>query len=257
MRPNKAKAKLLADEPIFGFIIQSPMPALVEISAEAGMDYVFIDGEHGAFSDADVEHMCRAAETADITPIMRVPVNRPEVISKALDRGVAGVVVPHINTRADAEAVVRAARYAPEGQRGFAGYSGARWGVGVRETDPFQFANRNILVSCMVEEEEGVRNLKEILSVPGVDAINVGPGDLAQSMGFLGRIDHPKVRETVQYIVRETRAAGKIIGVGAYPNDPAAYRQAMAEGVRFFTMGLGGFLIHTSRGFLQQVRSVR
>lgn len=255
MRTNKTKAKLAQGQPVFGFIFPASMPLLVELSAAVGMDFAMIDCEHGVFSDGDVEHMCRAAELVDVTPIIRVPVNREEIILKYLDRGAAGVIVPHVNTRADAEAAVRAAKYAPMGQRGFSGAAGARWGVGVTDPDPWAFANQHTLVIPMIEEEEGVRNAGEIAAAPGVAVVHIGPGDLAQSMGFIGRADQPQVQEAIRRVVTAVRAAGKAVGQGAMPPDnPDAYRQAAQQGVLFFTVALTGLLSSATRDFLRRAR---
>ncbi|MFN3974698.1 MAG: HpcH/HpaI aldolase family protein [Dehalococcoidia bacterium] len=254
MRPNVTKAKLLRDEAVYGWIIQTPAPNLVELAGLAGLDFVMLDCEHGPISEESLEDMCRAAEVGGVTPLVRVPTNRPETILRALDRGAAGVIVPHIRTPQDAQEAVHSARFAPEGERGFAGYIGARWTVGIQDTNPFAFANQQTLVIGMVEDAEGWRNLDGILAVKGLDGVHVGPGDLSQSLGFIGQTAHPKVQEAIEDIITRTRRAGKIAGLGGIrARDTATLRRAYSLGVRFFTLSFAQMAVEAARDFLAEV----
>lgn len=255
MRPNATKAKLLRDEAVYGWIVQTPSPYIVELGGLAGLDFVMLDCEHGPISEESLEDLCRAAEVVGVTPLVRVPANRPEVILRTLDRGAAGVIVPHIRTPQDAQEAVRSSRFAPEGERGFAGYIGARWTVGVQDPNPFAFANRETLVIGMVEDAEGWHNLDSILAVAGLDAVHVGPGDLSQSLGFIGQPTHPKVQEAIEDIITRTRRAGKIAGLGGIRiRDTATLRRAYSLGVRFFTLSFAQMAVEATRDFLAQMR---
>ncbi|GBD10572.1 5-keto-4-deoxy-D-glucarate aldolase [bacterium HR23] len=258
MRSNATKAKLQRDEAVFGWIIQTPSPHIVELAGLAGLDFVMLDCEHGPISEESLEDLCRSAEVVGVTPLVRVPVNRPEVILRALDRGAAGIIVPHVRTAHDAQEAVRSARFAPQGERGFAGYIGARWTIGVQDPDPFAFANREVLVIGMVEDQEGWRNLGDILAVQGLDAVHVGPGDLSQSLGYIGQPSHPKVQEAVQDIITRTRRAGKVAGLGGIRSrDLDAIRRAYQWGVRFFTLSFAQMAVESAKEFLAQVRTLR
>jgi 4-hydroxy-2-oxoheptanedioate aldolase len=133
-----------------------------------------------------VENLVRAAEVFGITPITRVPNHEDSTILRFLDRGVQGIIVPHVNTRATAEAVARAARYYPEGHRGSGGGRTHDYGVGVSREESTRWVNAQLLVIPMIEEVEAVNNLDTILTVPGVDILHVASGDLGQSMGNPG-----------------------------------------------------------------------
>ena len=250
MRPNKTKAKLMAGQAVIGYILNIPAAALVEVAGQAGLDFVVIDCEHGPMNEQTAEEMVRAAEVVDITPLVRVPANRPEVILRYLDRGAAGVVVPHVNTRGDAERAVAAVKFAPEGARG---YAAGRWTIGT-SGNPFEFANRETLVICMVEEVEGVANLEEILAVPGVDVIHIGAGDLSQTLGVIGQPKHPRVLDLVRQLITRTVAGGKIAGTGGVQvTDYEGVRANIALGARFITVSPSGLLEAATRDFLSRV----
>ena len=190
-------------------------------------------------NEQTAEEMVRAAEVVDITPLVRVPANRPEVILRYLDRGAAGVVVPHVNTRGDAERAVAAVKFAPEGTRG---YAAGRWTIGT-SGNPFEFANRETLVICMVEELEGVTNLEEILAVPGVDVIHIGAGDLSQTLGVIGQPKHPRVLDLVRQLITRTVAGGKVAGTGGVQvTDYDGVRANITLGARFITLSPGSLL---------------
>ena len=123
MRHNTAKAKLKAGQAVSVIAPTYTSAGLVELLGRIGFDVIFIDCEHGPAGWDDVENMVRAAELVNVTPIVRVQDNDPSTITRALDRGAGGVQVPHVNTRAEAEAAVRHAKFAPLGHRGFAGGS--------------------------------------------------------------------------------------------------------------------------------------
>jgi len=215
MRTNKTKAKLKAGEVVIGCAITHPSPYLVELMGALGFDYVFIDCEHGSMGYSEVEDMVRAAELFDMTPIARVPENSPSTILRFLDRGVMGIMVPHISTRAEAEAAVRATKYFPEGER--SSYTGGRTSqFGTRGLTPRQFYehwNRETMVIALVESREGLENIQEIASVPGVDVVNIGSNDLAQSLGLP---DQKVVEDAIHRIIDATIKAGKAVGVGGY-----------------------------------------
>jgi 4-hydroxy-2-oxoheptanedioate aldolase len=162
-----------------GFWLSVPSFVSAEIAARQPVDYVCIDTQHGAIDYPSAASMLQAIELAGGEPIVRVPWNEPGIIGKMLDAGAHGVVVPMVNTREQAEAVVRSARYAPDGSRS--------WGpvmAGMRHADNRTWAADNIAVIPMIETVEAISNLDDILSVPGVDAIYVGPADLSISLGL-------------------------------------------------------------------------
>ena len=167
MQTNNTKAKLAAGEVVFGAIITRYAPDLVEIFGAVGYDFVMIDCEHGPMNLDQVEHMVRAGEAFGITPIARIPNHEESTILRFLDRGLQGIIVPHVNTGEEAAGVAAAARYYPEGHRGMGGGRAHDYGVGVTRDESTTWVNANVLVIPMVEEVTAVQNLDQILAVPG------------------------------------------------------------------------------------------
>ena len=151
----------------------------------------------------EVEHMVRAAEVFGITPITRIPNHEDSTILRFLDRGVQGIIVPHVNTAEAAQAVAGAARYWPDGHRGMAGGRAHDYGVGVSRDESTRWINAELLVIPMIEETEAVDNLDAILTVPGIDVLHVASGDLGQSMGNPGAA---AVRQLMRQVVPRIRA---------------------------------------------------
>jgi 4-hydroxy-2-oxoheptanedioate aldolase len=248
MRHNLAKAKLAAGRPISVIAPGYTSAGLVELLGRMGFDAIFIDCEHGATGWEDVENMVRAAELADATPIVRVQSNDPSTITRALDRGAGGVQVPHINTRAQAEAAVQAAKFAPLGHRG---YAGGRSALGVKSNFTGH-ANDETMVVAMLEEVEALKNLDEILKVEHIDAFFIAPGDLSQSMGYPGQTDHPDVQAAIHDAVRRTRAAGRVSGV--LTTNAASARRFLDLGALFIYVSLANLLQPGARDFLAEFK---
>ena len=248
MRQNTAKAKLRAGQAVSVINPTYTSAGLVELVARLGFDMIFIDTEHGPAGWDDVENMVRAAELAGATPIVRVQANDGPTITRALDRGAGGVQVPHVNTRAEAEAAVRHAKFAPIGHRG---YAGGRAAFGEKPAEFTRRANEETMVVVMLEEVEALEHLDEILAVEHVDVFFVAPGDLAQSMGHPGQMDHPKVQEAIDDAVRRTRAAGRAPGVLATPATVSRY---LDQGALFLYVSLAALLDSGARDFLAKLR---
>lgn len=249
MRHNTAKAKLAAGKPVSVINPTYTSAGLVELLARVGCDVIFIDTEHGPAGWDDVENMVRAAELANATPIVRVQANDASTITRALDRGAGGVQVPHVNTRAEAEAAVRHAKFAPIGHRGFAG---GRSAFGEKMSEYTRRANEETMVVVMLEEVEALDNLDEILKVEHVDVFFVAPGDLAQSMGVPGQMDHPKVQAAIEDAVRRIRAAGRAPGVLV---TPATVRRHLERGALFLYVGLASLLDPGAKEFLAALKT--
>jgi 4-hydroxy-2-oxoheptanedioate aldolase len=253
MRTNLTKAKLAEGKVVFGAIVNRYAPDLVELFGAIGYDFVMIDCEHGPMTLDQVEHMVRAAEVFDITPITRVPNHEESVILGYLDRGVQGIIVPHVNTREMAEAVARAARYYPEGQRGVGGGRAHDYGVGVSRRESTAWINSQLLVIPMVEETEAVDNLDAILTVAGVDILHVASGDLGQSMGNPGA---ENVREMMRQVIPRIRAGGKLVGVGGNsPSDATGVAEFIKLGANFVTISALGLLRLGAEDFRRRVEA--
>jgi 4-hydroxy-2-oxoheptanedioate aldolase len=251
MQTNRTKAKLSEGKVVFGAIISRYAPDLVELFGAIGYDFVMIDCEHGPMDLDQVEHMVRAAEVFGITPITRVPDHADATILRFLDRGVQGVIVPHVNTREEAEAVAKAARYYPEGHRGMGSGRAHDYGIGVSRDESTRWINAQTLVIPMVEEVEAVKNLDAILTVPGVDVLHVAASDLGQSMGNPGAAE---VRRLMGQVITRIRAAGRLVGVGGNsPSDAAGVAEFIKLGANFVTISSLGLLRLGAEDFRKKV----
>jgi 4-hydroxy-2-oxoheptanedioate aldolase len=251
VRTNYTREKLEAGKVVFGAIVSECAPGMVELLGKIGYDFVFIDCEHGAIDLSQVEHLVRAAELFDITPIVRVPDHAPSTLLRYLDRGAQGLIVPHVNTQADAIGVARASRYYPEGNRGAAGGRPHDYNVGVSREQSAAWLNRNLLVIPMVEEVEAIENLDAILAVEGIDVLHVASGDLSQSMGYPPA---EEVRGVMQDVVGRIRAAGKHAGVGGNSaTDPEGVAELVRAGANFVTIQSTGLLRLGAESFRREV----
>ena len=251
MRTNTTKAKLAEGQTVFGAIISRFAPDLVEIFGAIGYDFVMIDCEHGPMDLDQVEHMVRAAEVFGITPIARIPDHSDSTILRFLDRGVQGIIVPHVITKLETLAVCKAARYHPEGARGVGTGRAHDYGVSVTREESTSWINSQILVIPMVEDTKAVQNLGAILSVPGVDVVHIASGDLGQSMGNPGR---DQVRKLMREVIPRIKAGGKYVGVGGNaPSDAAGVAEFIKLGASFVTISAWGLLRLGAEDFRQRV----
>ena len=237
MRTNRLKERLAAGETAIGPLLSFNSPELVEFCGLAGFDFVLIDAEHNLVGPENCQQLVRAAEVAEITPLVRVPKNDQVTILGYLETGVAGVMVPHVRTVEDAAAAVRAVKYPPEGGRSAAGSSRpAGYGLVQSAADYFRAANAQTMVIPLVEEVEGFRNLEAIGRTPGVDLLFLGDGDLAMDLGYPGERYHPAVRAVVEDAVRRGREAGLTLGGPATTGEAAA--RLRGDGFRFVLVPL-------------------
>ncbi len=255
VRVNKTKAKLLQGQVVLGAGISFYAPILVELYGALGFDWVWIDCEHGSSNDSETENMVRAAELYDITPIVRVPNAQPSTVLRFLDRGVQGIMVPHISNRQQAEAVVHAAKYYPTGERSSAtGGRTNRLGSGLAPKEYYETANRETLILTLSETAEAVENARAIAAVPGIDGVVVGSSDLTQAMGMPG----PSIVDAaIDKIIQETRAEGKAVGVGGAGmtvNNIARFQDFANRGVQILLANTEDFIRQSGGGFLKALR---
>ncbi|MDQ6670194.1 MAG: aldolase/citrate lyase family protein [Chloroflexota bacterium] len=248
MRTNTLKQKLAAGRAATVVAPFASSAGLVELLGYLGFDGVFLDCEHGPAGWEDVEHMTRAAELAGYSSVMRVDRNDAATITRALDRGVGGVQIPHVNTAAEAQAAVHHAKYAPLGHRGWSGWRSA---LGESAAEYSGRANAETLVAVMLEEVEALHNLDEILRIDNIDVFFVAPGDLAQSMGLQGQVDHPQVSAAIEDALRRVRAAGRTSGT---LTTPALLDHHLELGVLFLYIGLTSLLSPAATDFVKRVQ---
>jgi len=207
-KENFLKQKLSSGLFALGTFSIIPSSSVINIIGCAGFD--------GPVSMQSAEDLVRAAEVEKVSPIIRVSENNPALILRALDIGAHGVQVPSISTAADARKVVRAAKYAPLGERGLSPLTRAGAYCLKKARTYTAEANKNTLVILNVEGVEGVANLDEILKVEGVDVVFIGPYDLSQSVGKPGMTDDPVVVDAIRTCAKKIKAAGRIAGCIAF-----------------------------------------
>lgn len=207
---NRVKAAMREGRMAYGYNLAFPAPWVVDILGKQRFDFVWLDGEHGPFGLEQLEHLCRAAEAAGVTPIARVPDIKASTILRFLDRGIQGVLGPHIASAADAEELVRSCYFGPLGDRSFGGNRGTDYNQGIADKAAYyRTANDNMLVGALLEDASVVDNLDAILAVDGIDYFGIGPNDFAQSLGYPGEPDHPQVRKVMGELAARIRGAGK------------------------------------------------
>jgi 4-hydroxy-2-oxoheptanedioate aldolase len=209
-----------------------PSSIAAENMAQANWDSLTVDLQHGHVDYQTAVTMLQAISTTPTTPFARVPWMEPGIIMKLLDAGAYGIVCPMINTRADCEAFVGACRYAPAGYRSF-GPVRATWYGGA---DYFKYANDTIIAMAMIETKQAMDNLDDILSVPGLDALYIGPNDLAISLGYApsGVPTDPVVLDAIKTIAAGGKRHGIISGI--HCGSTAMAKQMIAWGFQFVTL---------------------
>ncbi len=227
---NPFKEKLGRDEVVVVLNPDHPSPSLTEFVAGLGFDGVFIDCEHGMATIERVQEMCRAARAVGVQSIVRPESDAPFLITRYLDAGAGGVMVPHIDTAAAARQVVETVRYAR----------------------PKDAADK--VVIAMVESLTAIDNLAELLAVEGVDVFFIGPSDLSHSMGLAGQMHHPDVKAKVKAAAARIRAAGKVPGTLVVDETAAEF---VAAGCRYLYEHANNFLVAGARDFGRRLNGSR
>jgi 4-hydroxy-2-oxoheptanedioate aldolase len=244
-RANLLRRKLGEGRTCVGPIFQEFWsPELFEFVGMTGVDFVILDGEHAGVDPQAARPLARAAQGVGITALARVPSNEPSLILRYLDAGVEGLVLPHCNTAADAEAFVAACKYPPRGIRGAASTSrAAGYGFTQMPREHLEQSDREGLCLGLIEEPQAVANLPAILKVDGFDGCFVGAGDMSLLLGreyYGGAGMHPEVKKLVDRAVDLTLQAGKLVMI---PVTTGADARAWSErGVRLITMNIGPLL---------------
>lgn len=241
---GQLRRRLAAGHSTAGPFLKIPAAAVTEAFGVAGFDFVIIDLEHGPFSIESAETLTRAARLAGISPVVRVGHNESSQISRALDMGVDGLIVPHVSTREAALAAVRAARFHPVGERGMDVFArAASWGA-VEKAGYLQSANENTLVCLMVEGREGLSNLEAIASVPGFDVIFIGPYDLSQSLGIPGEVRSTQVDTAIRGALDVARTHG--LALGLYVDNAETAQYYLDLGVQFIALSVDVSILTTA-----------
>jgi 4-hydroxy-2-oxoheptanedioate aldolase len=254
MRENTSLAAWRADKQTIGCWLSLANAYSAEAIARMGFDWVCVDMQHGLIDYQDLTYMLPAISTADVTPLVRVPWNEPYEIMKALDAGAYGVIVPMINSREEAERAVMACRYPPDGNRSFGPIRAAMYGGRGYAKE----ANSQLACIAMIETLDGINNLEEILTTPGLNGIYIGPSDLALALGMppTGDNDEPLHVATVQKILDGCKAHG--VAAGIHTSSLEYTQRYLKAGFNFVTLGTdSGFMLRAAGQDLAAARGTQ
>lgn len=245
------RKRLKNGELLLGTILSLNSPDVAEILSAIGFDWLFIDAEH---STLDPHHLGAIFQaTGDSIPcVVRIPLLDEIVVKKTLDAGAAGLLVPQVNTAAQAEQLVKWGRYYPNGSRGL-GFGRAQ-GYGLKVSEYLETANERILLSVQAESAEAVKNIESIVQVQGLDAVLVGPYDLSASMGLPGQIEHPDVKAAIQHVADVCKQAEMPVGI--FGMTAEAVLPYIEQGFRFIVAGVDTIMLgNAARRLLGQLRN--
>lgn len=238
------RARLWRGDLLLGTMVTIAAPEVTELLSMIGFDWLFLDGEHGALAARDIQMLLQSAG-GRMPCLVRVPAANEVAIKQALDVGADGIIVPQVNSAAQAEAVVRYARYAPEGARAH--------GYGLTFQEYVSAANERTVVVVQVEHRDAVAQIDAIVRVRGVDAVLVGPYDLSASMGLMGQVEHPEVQAAITRVTQACRAVGMPAGI--FGVSAVAVRPWIAAGYTLIAAATDmGMLGLAARNLLSQFR---
>ncbi|MBW2148658.1 MAG: 2-dehydro-3-deoxyglucarate aldolase [Deltaproteobacteria bacterium] len=243
MEGNAIKKRMQEGRPVFGSWLAIPHAMTVEIMAGAGYDWLIVDFEHAPLDIQNGLAMIQAMRYSPASPVARVPLIDMAWVKRVLDIGFMSVMVPLIRTREDTEYAVSLAKYPPEGIRGAAASHRAS-GYGAYTKDYLARANKEIMVIIQIENTESVANVKDIVSVPGVDCLFIGPMDLSVDLGVAGDFQHPRVLEAFRKVEEAAKEAG--IPLGTLVGTPEDARKKVDEGYLF--LGISSDVRHLAAG---------
>jgi len=231
MRANKVKRALMNGEVQIGtWINVLHAPKIIQMLATAKFDFVYIDMEHSSLSIQTVGDLCYAALSVGLVPIVRPSAKDPHLLSRPLDNGAMGLLIPHVDTEAEAEAVVAAVRFPPQGKRGM-NLVGVHTGYGKSDPEAYlKSTHAETLILVQIESDIGIGNLDKILGVDGIDGAVIGRADLSADIGLPGQMKHPEVTRRVETMISACRKHEKIPGL--LVPDVASAKEWIAKGIR-------------------------
>ena len=251
---NRVREKLAAGNTVLGILVFTASPVVVEVAAAGGLDFVILDMEHSAIDTERVAHLIRAADASGITAFVRVPEVDRALVNRLLNVGAAGIVLPHA-TPASCSDLMKAMRYAPEGDRGScqitraAGYTRGNWGAYAAA------ANAGAMAIGLVEDTSTLRDFEAMAALPGMDAYFVGPTDLSIALGVAGAtFDDPVLGEALDTVIDATRRHAKFaMTLTGTDQGPAYARRIAQRGVRMIVLGTDAdLLMHAIKVFSER-----
>jgi len=256
---NHVKEKLARNEIVASMTVRLVRDAgIAQIAKSAGFDTFYIDIEHCSFSLETVSALCLAGLAAGITPMVRVPNGNPELVARVLEGGALGVIVPHVRSADEAKRAVAAAKFAPAGERSYAGGAPQLQFRAFPAVEAMAAINDATMVTVMMETLEALDHVEDIAAVEGVDMLFIGSNDLTTEMGIVGQLDDPRLREAFVRTIAACRKHGKHVGIGGLASRPDLIAEYARMGARFVSTGTDlGFLSAACAQKAQQLRDIR
>ena len=248
------RKRILAGECVYGMMIrQARDPGAPAVFAAAGYDFAFIDMEHGNYSMETVADLIRGAKSVGMATIIRVPHLESYFISRVLDAGAEGIMVPMTSTKEQAERIVRYSKYAPLGQRGFGGQMGHTDYKPVKAAEFMKEANENTLVVAQIETREAIENIDAILGVEGIDVGLIGPNDLSISLGVPDQLNSETMNHAIEKGVDTAKKRKKASGIHVGNIDLIRKWRAKGMTVLAYSTDIG-FMYNASKSALEELK---
>ncbi len=232
--PNHFKSAIQQGKPQIGLWLDMGEAITAEIAGTAGFDWLVIDGEHGPNDLRSIIDQLRALATSAAEPVVRVPTGESWIIKQLLDAGARTLLIPMVDTVAQAEALVAAMHYPPRGIRGMGAVVARASGFNTIENYA-ETASDGLCLLVQAETKAALSNLDDILKVKGIDGVFIGPADLAADMGYLGKIDEVEVQQAIEGAITKIVAAGKAAGILTF--NEAYNRRYLELGATFVAVG--------------------
>jgi 2-dehydro-3-deoxyglucarate aldolase len=229
------KNMIIKNELTIGSWITLGHPAIAEIMANAGFDWLAIDLEHSVITIREAEELIRVIDLSGVIPLVRLTSNSSDLIKRVMDAGAHGVIVPMINTPKEAEMAVRSVKYPPLGERGIGLARAQKYGPGF---DSYINWQESTVVIVQIEHINAVSSFREILSVPGIDGFIIGPYDLSASMGIPGEFSNPKFITIMDEIKKTANEMNALGGVHIIEPDPEELKERISDGYKFIAYSL-------------------
>lgn len=234
LKENRVKKALKAGQVCIGSMVSSfRSPQIAQIFAVSGWDYLIMDTEH-SFSDyGSLADIFSLARTEEIVPLVRVTVATYPYLARALDVGAMGVICPHVETPEEIRLILDGCLYAPLGQRGLSLSNIHLAHRRATQKEYVEWTNANTLIVIQPETKKAIENIEKLVSIPGVDAVMIGPHDLSLSLGIVGQLKHPQMAEAYERIIAACQKFRVAPGIHLTEFDQA--QEWLAKGMRFFT----------------------
>ncbi len=252
IQPNKTKAKLRQNLPVYGVVSTSADPQLAELMGIAAFDFYMLDAEHALIDSAQAAHVIRACELTDITPLVRIGSKDPKLVLQYLDAGMMGIMMPGLESVEEVQMLVNAMKYSPVGKRGMgiSRASGYTAYTGTTAPEYINFSNEETLVIIQFEDDKLLERFPSMCAVPGLDACVIGPRDLSLNMGFPDGANHPEVQDVIDQAITVMRNAGISAGITAGTRADAA--KQVARGAHMILTASQALILSGAKEFLPE-----